>query len=451
MKQAVATRLDIKAEQEQLMDSISQLLKQAKQKGATSAEVDASLDNGFTATVRLGEVETVEHQLDKGVGITVYFGQRKGSTSTSDTRPEALAEALDKACSIAKFAAEDPYAGLADADTMAYDYPDLDLYHPWGLTPDQAIAMATECEALGMAVDKRLNNSEGAAVASQQFLTAYGNSHGFLGSFATTRQTASLVLIAQEGESMQRDYYYTVARDHMDMEPLKVVAEKAAQRTLRRLHGRKIATQKAPVIFTAEMARSLIGQFLAAISGSSLYRKSSFLLDSLGQQIFPEAITISEAPHLKKALGSRPFDTEGARTKARDIIKDGVLQGYILSSYSARKLAMTATGNAGGVRNVTLSTNDLDLTAMQKQMGTGLVVTEMMGSGVNLVTGDYSRGASGYWVENGEFKHPVEEITIAGNLRDMFAKIALVGNDVDIRGNVRTGSILISEMMIAGE
>jgi PmbA protein len=432
---------------------VSDSLQLAKQRGATQAEADVSLQKGLTTTVRLGEVETVEYQRDRGMGITVYFGKRKGSASTADLSAKAVAETVEKACDIARYTAEDECAGLADPEELARDIPDLDLDHPWDLAPEQAVETARACEAAGRSVDPRITNSEGASVGSHRGVRVYGNSHGFLEGFPSTSHSVSCVLLAQVGEDMQRDYWYSSARDARDLENAADIGRKAGERAVMRLGARKIATQKARVLYSPEVARGLIGHFLGAVRGSSQYRKSSFLLGAAGQRVFPEFITLRERPHIRKALGSSPFDSEGVATRDRDLVRDGVLEGYILGSYSARKLGLKTTGNAGGTHNLLVEAKGggVPIDDLMKQLGTGLLVTELMGQGVNGVTGDYSRGASGFWVENGKPTYPVHEITIAGNLKDMYRSIAAVGSDVDVRGGVRVGSILIGEMTIAGE
>jgi PmbA protein len=432
---------------------VSDSLKLARSLGATQAEADVSLQKGLTTTVRLGEVETVEYQRDRGMGITVYFGKRKGSASTADLSVRAVAETVEKACDIARYTAEDDCSGLADPEELARDIPDLDLDHPWDLAPEQAVETARECEAAGRSVDTRITNSEGASVSSHRGVRVYGNSHGFLAGYPSTSHSVSCVLLAQVGEDMQRDYWYASARDARDLESSESIGRKAGLRAVARLGARKIATQKARVLFAPEVARGLIGHFLGAVRGSSQYRKSSFLLDASGQQVFPTFLELRERPHILKALGSSPFDGEGVATRDRDLVRDGVLQGYILGSYSARKLGLKTTGNAGGTHNLLVESNTggVEIGALMRELGTGLLVTELMGQGVNGVTGDYSRGASGYWVENGVQAYPVHEITIAGNLKDIYKNIAAIGSDVDLRGGVRVGSILIGEMMIAGD
>jgi PmbA protein len=428
-------------------------LEEAKRRGASQSEVDASMNRGLTATVRLGEVDTVEYQRDRGLDVTVYFGKRKGSASTADLSVQAVRDTVEKASTIARYTAEDEHAGLADPKELARDIPDLDLEHPWELPPERAVELARACESAGLAVDQRLTNSEGATVSSQRDVRVYGNSHGFLAGYGSTSHTVSCVLLAQVGEDMQRDYWFTTARDPADLESIEAIGRKAGERALARLNARKLSTRRAPVIFAAEIARGLLGHCIGAIRGTAQYRKSSFLLDAAGQQIFPEFLGIQERPHIRKGLASAPFDNEGVATRDRDLITRGVLQGYLLGSYSARKLGLKTTGNAGGNHNLVVSSpgHALAFDALLRQMGSGLLVTELMGQGVNPVTGDYSRGASGFWVENGAIAYPIHEITIAGNLRDMYRRIVALGSDVDLRGGIRTGSILIDEMTVAGE
>jgi PmbA protein len=435
------------------LEAIIQLaLEEASVRGASQAEAAVSQDTGLSVAVRLGEVETLEHQRDRSMGITVYFGQRKGSASTADFSLDAVRSAVAKACSIARFTAEDACAGLADPELMTRQPPDLDLAHPWSVTADEAIEIARSCEAAALAFDARINNSEGASVATHRGLHVYGNSHGFVGGYPTTSHTVSCVVLAGSGEEMQRDYWYTSSRDWRDLESGEAVGRESARRTLARLGPRKLTTRRAPVLFVPELARGLIGHFIAAIRGSSQYRQSSFLLNAAGKQVFPAGFRISERPHIPKGVGSAPFDEEGVVTRDRELIEDGVLTGYILSSYSARKLGLATTGNAGGPHNLLVApTFDGGLGELQRRLGTGLVVTELMGQGVNTVTGDYSRGAAGYWVENGEIQFPVAEITIAGNLTAMLRGIVAVGSDVDARGGVRVGSMLLEQMTIAGE
>ena len=434
----------------QLEQAAEIALQQAKQQGATAAEVGVSHSTGLSVTVRQGEVETLEHNNDKGLGITVYLGQTKASASTSDLRPEAIADAVKAACGIAKHTQEDEYAGLADASLMATEFPDLALYHPWEIEADQAIEIATECEQAGFDIDSKISNSEGATVSSHQGGRVYANSLDFIVSTNSTRHGLSCTLIADDDQGMQRDYWYDIARDATDLDSALNIGQRAAQNTLKRLNARTIPTGTYPVIFAAEIAPSIFGKLIGAISGGALYRQSSFLLDHLGKQIFPDFIHIHEQPHLLKALGSTNFDGEGVATKARDIVQNGILQGYVLSSYSARKLKMTTTANVGGVHNLTVDSGDLNFAELLNQMGTGILVTETMGMGVNIVTGDYSQGAAGFWVENGVIQYPIDEFTIASNLRDMFMGIQAIGNDVEKRGNTRTGSVWIDKMTIAG-
>lgn len=434
-----------------LKNTVQDLLDEAKRQGASAAEAGLSQENGLSVSARLGEVETIEHHCDQGLGITVYFGQRKGSASTTDLSPESIKETVSAACSIARYTSEDEYAGLPEKELLATEFPDLDLNHPWGINVDEAIALAVECEDAARTFHVEITNSEGASVNTHQGIHVMGNSFGFLHGNMSTRHSLSCSVLAQRGDSMQRDYWYTVARNSGLLEPAVEVGKKAAERALRRLAGRSLSTRQCPVLYSAETASGLLASFIGAINGGNLYRKSSFLLNALDTQIFPEFIHIHEQPHLKGALGSAAYDGEGVATRTRDIVSDGILRSYVLSTYSARKLGLRSTGNAGGVRNLTIDSGALDYQGMLKQLDTGLLVTELMGQGVNMVTGDYSRGAAGFWVENGEIQYPVEEITIAGNLKDMLKNIIAVGNDVDYRGNVRTGSILVERMSIAGE
>jgi PmbA protein len=435
------------------LESIIQLaLDEARSRGAAQAEAAVSQDTGLSVGVRLGEVETLEHQRDRSMGITVYFDQRKGSASTADFSLEAVRATVAKACSIARFTAEDACSGLADLGLMAVAPPDLDLAHPWDLSADAAIEIAKACEAAALGVDPRINNSEGASVATHRGLHVYGNSHGFVGGYPTTSHTLSCVVLAGTGEDMQRDYWYTSSRDWRDLESGEAVGRESARRTLARLGPRKLTTRRAPILFVPEIARGLIGHFIAAIRGSSQYRESSFLLGAAGRRVFPPGFSIGERPHIPKAMASAPFDEEGVATRDRELVADGVLTGYVLSSYSARKLGLHTTGNAGGSHNLLVApTVAGGLDTLLGRLHTGLVVTELMGQGVNTVTGDYSRGAAGFWVENGVMQYPVAEITIAGNLAEMLAGIVAVGSDIDARGGVRVGSILLDEMTIAGE
>ncbi|MDH3607615.1 MAG: metalloprotease PmbA [Gammaproteobacteria bacterium] len=434
---------------EKLEDLVLSCLTESKKQGATSAEATVNIEHGLSVTARLGEAETLEHHNDRGLGITIYMGQKKGSASTTNFEPSAIKDAVTAACKIASFTEEDECAGLADAELMATNMQDLDLDHPWGVSPEEALEIAIECENTARDVDK-ISNSEGASLTTSQGTTIYGNSHNFVGSYSSTRHNLSCVVIAEQDGNMQRDYWFATTRDPKNLESAASIGRKAAERTVSRLGARKISTQSTPVIFEANMARSLLSHFVSAVSGGSLYRNASFLIDHLDKQVFSDSITITEDPFIKGGFGSSSFDLEGVATKARTLVDNGVLKGYVLSSYSARKLAMQTTGNAGGVHNLELQAGKKSLDQLLKQMQKGLLITELIGHGVNTVTGDYSRGAVGYWVENGEIQYPVDEITIAGNLKDMYKKIVEVGNDVDRRSNIITPSLLIDEMMVAG-
>ncbi len=436
----------------ELESVVTLALDEARKRGATQAEADASLSKGLTATVRMGEVDTIEYQRDRGLGITVYFGQRKGSASTGDIGPEAVRDTVEKACTIARYTAEDAFAGLADPEELAREVPALDLEHPWNIEPPDAIELARASEAAGREVDARLANSEGASVGTQRGVRVYGNTHGFLRGYASTSHSVSCVLIAEEGDDMQRDYWVSTSRDPDELERATSVGARAGQRAIARLGARKLSTRRAPVLYAPELARGLFGSFIGAIRGSAQYRKASFLLGAAGTQVFPGFVQMHERPHVPKGLASSPFDAEGVATRDRELVRHGVLDGYVLGSYSARKLGLKTTGNAGGIHNLIVDPSDsLDAQAMLRKLHTGLLVTELMGQGVNGVTGDYSRGASGFWVENGEIAYPVHEITIAGNLKDMYRSIVAIGSDVDGRGTIRTGSVLIDGMTIAGE
>jgi len=430
---------------------VAEVLRETRTLGASQAEAGVSIESGLTLTVRLGEVETLEYQRDRGLGITVYFGQRKGSASTADLSPAAVKETVRAAVSIARYTAEDECAGLADKELMAQELPDLDLNHPWALSPEDAIEIARNCEDAARTFDKRIENSEGATVTSHQGLRAYGNSHGFVGGYASSAHSLTCAVIGRQHGGMQRDYWYSSARDARDLETPESVGTKAAQRTVARLGARKLTTREARVLFTPEVARGFIGHFLGAMRGGAQYRQASFLLGAAGESIFPDFMQLSERPHLKKALASAAFDNEGVATRDAEIVDRGVATSYLLDSYAARKLKLKSTGHAGGVRNLDVKPGEHDYAGLLRHMRSGLVVTELMGQGVNPVTGDYSRGAAGFWVENGELAYPVEEITIAGNLRDMYKNIIAIGSDVDVRGAIRTGSILIADMTIAGE
>ena len=435
---------------DRLREIAVEVLEHARAVGASACETDVSEGFGQTASVRKGEVDTIEYNRDKGVGVTVYLGQQRGHASTSDFSPQALRNTVEAALSIARFTASDPCAGLPDPELLARDCPDLDLYHPWPLSVEDAIAMARECEQAAYAVGPQITNSEGASVSTQQSHFISANSAGFIGGYAGSRHSVSCSVIAGEGDEMQREYWHDSRRDAQDLLSVDAIGRRAGERALARLGAHQIDTCEVPVLFEAPIAVTLLGNFVHAVSGGALYRKSSFLLDSLGQAVFSPVITIHERPHERKAFGSSPFDDEGVATHARDVVVDGVLQGYFLSSYSARKLGMQTTGNAGGSHNLVVEPGELDLEDLIRKMDRGLLVTELLGHGVNYVTGDYSRGAAGFWVENGRIQHPVEEITIAGNLRDMFRNIVAVGNDALPRSAKHCGSLLIERMKIAG-
>ena len=427
------------------------VLSQAKKLGATACETDISDGFGQNVTVRRGEVETIEYNRDKGLSVRVYIGQRRGHASTSDFSPQAVSDTVAAAISIAGHTAADDCAGLADAELLAREFPDLDLYFPWDLPVEQAIELAQTCEAAAFEVDKRITNSEGASVYLNESQFVYANSLGFMGGYPASRHSISCAVIASEDDTMQRDYWYSVARDPADLEQADSVGRKTGMRSVARLGARKIATCEVPVLFEAPIASSLVGHFVSAVSGGSLYRKSSFLLDSIGKQVFAPDIQLQESPHLKKGLASEPFDNEGVATRERRVVENGVVQGYFLGSYSARKLGMSTTGNAGGNHNLILDNGaGLEFSELLRKMGKGVLVTELLGQGVNPVTGDYSRGAAGYWVEDGEIRHAVEEITIAGNLKNMLLGISAVGNDVIVRGSKQSGSLLIDRMTVAG-
>ncbi len=437
---------------DELKAIVQDVLAQAKAGGASACEAEVSQGFGQDVTVRRGEVETIEYTRDKGLGVTVYFGHQRGNASTSDLSPGAVRDTVAAALSIARRTASDEFAGLPEADWLATDLPDLDLYHPWDLPVDAAIEVARRVEAAAFAVDPRITNSEGASVSAHESQFVYGNSLGFLAGYPASRHALSCAVIAESPQGMERDYWYTTARAAADMESAEAVGRRAGERTARRLDARKIRTTEVPVVFEAPVAASLLGHFVSAASGGNLYRKASFLLDALGTPVFSSRVTLHEDPFIPRGLASSPFDNEGVAVAARDVVKDGVLQGYFLGTYSARKLGMRSTGNAGGCHNLTLRGEPgLDLAALLKRMGTGLLVTELLGHGVNTVTGDYSRGAAGFWVENGEIVHPVHEVTVAGNLKTLFQGIAAVGDDILVHGSKRCGSVLIERMTVAGD
>ncbi|MDO8299938.1 metalloprotease PmbA [Lacisediminimonas sp.] len=443
---------------DQLKQIAQDVLRFAREKGATDAAVDINEGNGLSVTVRKGKIETIEQNKDKGMGVTVLLGDhgsiRRGNASTSDFSRKSLQDTVEAAYNIARFTAADDCAGLPDEDMLERNPRDLALCHPWLLSADEAVRIASRCEAAAFAVDRRVTNSEGASVYAQQshFITA--NTRDFMGGYPFSRHSISVAPIAGRGGNMQRDDWYTSDRSPDRLAEPEAVGRYAAQRALARLNARKLSTRKCAVLFEAPLAAGLLGAFVQAVSGGALYRKSTFLVDSLGKPVFADHIQVTEDPHVPGAVGSAPFDEEGVRTQKRDVVRDGVVQGYFLSTYSARKLGMKTTGNAGGSHNLvlrsTLATPADNFKAMLKRLGTGLLVTELMGQGVNYVTGDYSRGASGYWVEKGEIQYPVEEITIAGNLKDMFRQIVSIGADAINRGTKQTGSILIESMTIAG-
>ena len=425
-------------------------LDEARKLGVDQAEVVASQDTGLSATARLGEVESLEYTNDRGIGITVFKDQCKGSASTSDVSPDAIRETVAKACSFAKVTARDEFAGLADAELMCKDVKDLDLDHPWKVDANSAIAMAIDAEAAGLEHDKRISNSEGASVSTNRGTRAYGNTHGFVGSYSRTSHSITCVLLAETDGVMQRDFHYTTARSAEDLDEAAEVGQVAGRKVISRLGARKIETTRAPVLYVPDVARGFMGHAISAIAGGAQYRRSSFLLDAVGEKLFPEFVNIQERPHLPRAMASAPYDGEGVATYDREIVTDGVLQAYVLSSYSARRLGLTTTANAGGAQNLIVPGNGKDREGLIREMGTGLVVQELIGQGVTGVTGDYSRGAVGHWVENGEIAFPVHEVTIAGNLRELYLKIAAIGDDQDTRGRIRCGSVLVEEMTIAG-
>lgn len=435
---------------EQLADISQRLLERAKALGATQAEVSCSDERGLDVNVRLGEVETVESTRDRGIAVTVYFGQRKGSASTADLRESSLESTVAQACAIARHTEDDEAAGLAEAALMAREFPDLDGWHPWELSADAALDLALACEAAGREADARISNSDGASAATAQSLSVYANSHGFIGRERSSHHSIGCALIAGQGDGMQRDGWYSSALAREDLDDAASIGRRAAERTVARLDPRSMTTAQMPVLYSPEVARSLVGHLLGAVSGGALYRRASFLLDSVGTRLFPDWFGIEELPLLRRGLRSAAFDGDGVATRNSSLIRDGILERYILGSYSARKLGLPTTANAGGVHNLKVRANAGDLVSIARQMGDGLLVTELMGQGVNSVTGDYSRGAGGFRVENGEITYPVDGITIAGNLKDMFASIEAVGTDIDTRSHVHTGSILVGRMTVAG-
>ena len=441
------TQLDVAP----LRAAVEFALTTARRLGASSAEATASQGQGLSVNVRMGDIETVEHTRDRGLGITVYMDQKLGSASTADFELASVTEVVEAACNIAFHTEDDTCNGLADAGELASDFPDLDLYHPWRPSVEESVECALECEATALDLDPRIENSEGASVATHEALGVYGNTLDFVADSRKTRHSVSCSVIGKGDNGMQRDYWYTSARRREDLESSVAVGQQAARRTLRRLDARRVPTDQVPVIFEAPVASSLLSHLVSAISGGALYRKASFLLDQLGQPVFPDWVRIHEQPLLPRAIGSAAFDSEGVKTCTRDIVSEGILTGYVLDSYSARRLGLRTTGNAGGVHNLTLVPGEKSLNGLISDMGRGLLVTEVIGFGVNAVTGDYSRGAAGFWVEHGEIQFPVEEVTIAGNLKQIFMGFSEAGHDVDTRSNLRCGSILIGEMTVAGD
>ncbi|WP_237386534.1 metalloprotease PmbA [Xenorhabdus sp. Sc-CR9] len=446
----IVTNQQITEQRQQLEDAVAHALELA-QAGCDAAEVAVNKTTGISVSTRFSEVENVEFNSDGALGITVYHQQRKGSASSTDLSPEAIARTVQAAIDIARYTSPDPYAGPADKELLAFDAPELDLFHPADMDADTAIELAARAEQASLQADERITNTEGGSFNSHYGIRVFGNSHGMLQSYCSSRHSMSSCVIAEQNGNMERDYAYTVSRHFDDLKSPEWVGQECARRTLSRLGARKLPTMKAPVIFSAEVATGLFGHLVGAISGSSIYRKSSFLLDSLGKQILPSWLTIQEQPHLLRGLASTPFDSEGVRTTSCDIIKEGVLQTWLLTSYSARKLGMVNTGHAGGIHNWHIAGQGLGFAGLLREMGTGLIVTELMGQGVSAVTGDYSRGASGFWVENGEIQYPVSEITIAGNLKDMWANMVTIGDDIETRSNIQCGSVLLPEMSIAGQ
>lgn len=430
---------------------INKVLELAKEQGASEAEADIGIGSGLSATVRMRELEKIEHERDKAMHITVYMDGRKGSSSTSDFSLDSLKKSVEAACAIAAHTSVDNAAGLVEAELMATEFPDLDLYHPWDISPEAATRLAIDCEALALDADDRITNADGTMVTTYSGSHLYANSHGFCNGWNWSSHTVDCTVIAQTDNGMQRDGWYSKHRDSNCLESIENIAKEAAKRCVDRLDAKKLSTRTVPVIYEAPVASSLFSPFITAISGGSLYRQASFMLDKKGQSVFADHITLAEDPHRLKALGSAPFDNDGVATKAREIVSKGILQDYVLSGYSARKLGLQTTGNAGGVHNLTVSTTHDTLEELIALMGTGLLITDMIGFGVNQVTGDYSRGASGFWVDNGELAYPVEEITVAGNLCDIYQNIQAIASDVDPRGNILAGSVLISEMTVAGE
>lgn len=443
---------NIKQTEQELRELSDQVLSLTKKHGASDAEVYLNRGEGLSVEIHMNSVDKLEYNRDQGLNLTVYMGLHTGTASTSDLSPQAIEDTVKAACNIAKFTGEDKYTGLADKALMVGDTPDLDMYHPWDLKAEQAIEIARECEIAAREHDSRIINSDGANISTYSGIGVIANTHGFVGATPSSRHSLSCSVIGQEPdtEGMQRDYWYSTTRRKQDLESAKLIGVKAAERTLSRLQSQQISTRKASVLYSPEVARSIISHFTSAISGGSQYRKSTFLLDCIDEKVFPDYIRLHEQPHILQGFGSSYFDKEGVATKNRDIVTEGIVQDFIMSSYSARQLGLKTTANAGGTHNLTLDSTGQDFDELLNMMGTGLLVTELIGSGVNNITGDYSRGAAGFWVENGEIQYPVEEVTVAGNLKEMFQNIVAVGNDIDFRSATRTGSILIDGMTIAG-
>ena len=446
-----AIHVDSQMRLDALADLSQRLLASARRRGASQAEVSCSEDAGLNVNVRMGEVETVESTRDRGIAVTVYFGKRKGSASTADLREDSLEATVEQACAIARHTEDDDAAGLAEPELMATDLREFDSWHPWAIDADRAIDLALACEQAGRDADARIGNSDGASLGTGTSLSVYANSHGFVGRERSTQHSIGCALIAGEGEAMQRDGWYSIALAAADLEDVAAIGRKAAERAAARLAPRQVPTGEYPVLFNAEVARSLIGHLLGAVSGGALYRKASFLLDSAGTQLFPDWFSIEELPFLPRGFRSASFDADGVATRESPLVTAGVLQRYVLGTYSARKLGLPTTGNAGGVHNLQVASNADGFDSLVRGMGRGLLVTELMGQGVNSITGDYSRGASGFWVEDGKLQYPVDGVTVAGNLKRMFQAIEAVGSDVDPRSHIRTGSILVGAMTVAGE
>ncbi|HEY0861189.1 MAG TPA: metalloprotease PmbA [Pseudoxanthomonas sp.] len=446
-----AIHVDSQSRLDALADLSQRLLASARRRGASQAEVSCSEDAGLNVNVRMGEVETVESTRDRGIAVTVYFGKRKGSASTADLREESLEATVEQACAIARHTEDDDAAGLAEPELMATDLREFDSWHPWAIDADRAVDLALACEQAGRDADPRIGNSDGASLGTGTSLSVYANSHGFIGRERSTQHSVGCALIAGEGEAMQRDGWYSIALAASDLEDVAAIGRKAAERAAARLAPRQVPTGEYPVLFSAEVARSLIGHLLGAVSGGALYRKASFLLDSVGTRLFPDWFSIDELPFLPRGFRSASFDADGVATRESPLVTGGVLQRYVLGTYSARKLGLPTTGNAGGVHNLQVASNAGDFDSLVRGMDRGLLVTELMGQGVNSITGDYSRGASGFWVEDGKLQYPVDGVTVAGNLKRMFNAFEAVGSDVDPRSHIRTGSILVGRMTVAGE